>query len=127
MVNEPRFIASETAASVGFVHLARECIRSGEDDAHSLHRGSGGSTYTRKASATREAPWRGQGWPTGRPRGMGRASWGGGEVRSTAEADNAGGGKGPQFKTDARRSEGPGDWATYQLRTAFRNCRRRCT
>src|SRR6202167_3888122 len=41
--------------------------------------------------------------------------------------DNAGGGKGPQFKTDARRSEGPGDWATYQLRTAFRNCRRRCT
>ena len=40
---------------------------------------------------------------------------------------NAGGGKGPQFKTDARRGEGPGDWATYQLRTAFRNCRRRCT
>ena len=40
---------------------------------------------------------------------------------------NAGGGKGPQFKTDARRSEGPGDWATYQLRTASRNCRRRCT
>ena len=39
----------------------------------------------------------------------------------------AGGGKGPQFKTDARRSEGPGDWATYHLRTAFRNCRRRCT
>src|SRR6201989_3702164 len=25
---------------------------------------------------------------------------------------NGGGGKGPQFKTDARRSEGPGDWAT---------------
>ena len=25
---------------------------------------------------------------------------------------NAGGGKGPQFKTNARRSEGPGDWAT---------------
>jgi hypothetical protein len=38
-----------------------------------------------------------------------------------------GGGNGPQFKTDARRSEGPGDWATYQLRTAFRNSRRRCT
>ena len=32
-----------------------------EDDAQSLHRGSGGSTYTRKARATREAPWRGQG------------------------------------------------------------------
>jgi hypothetical protein len=27
-----------------------------EDDAQSLHRGSGGSTYTRKAYATREAP-----------------------------------------------------------------------
>ena len=25
---------------------------------------------------------------------------------------NAGGGKGPQFKTDARRGEGPVDWAT---------------
>ena len=40
---------------------------------------------------------------------------------------NAGGGKGPQFKTDAGRGEGPGDWATYQLRIGFRNCRRRCT
>jgi hypothetical protein len=27
-----------------------------DDDAQSLHRGSGGSTYTRKAHATREAP-----------------------------------------------------------------------
>jgi hypothetical protein len=40
---------------------------------------------------------------------------------------NSGGGKGPQFKTNATRSEGPGDWATYQLRTVFRNCRWRCT
>ena len=40
---------------------------------------------------------------------------------------NAGGGKGPQFKTNAASSEGPGDWATYQLRRVFRNCRRRCT
>src|SRR4029078_6119767 len=40
---------------------------------------------------------------------------------------NAGGGKGPQFKTNAKRSEGPGDWVTYQLRKVFRNCRRRCT
>ena len=31
-----------------------------EDDAQSLHRGTGGSTYTRKARATREAPKRGQ-------------------------------------------------------------------
>src|ERR1700675_208365 len=40
---------------------------------------------------------------------------------------NAGGGKGPQFKTNAIRSEGPGDWVTYQLRRVFRNCRWRCT
>ena len=31
-----------------------------ENDAQSLHRGSGGSTHTRKARATREAPKRGQ-------------------------------------------------------------------
>src|SRR6266496_744082 len=40
---------------------------------------------------------------------------------------NAGGGKGPQFKTNAIRGEGAGDWATYQLRRVFRSCRRRCT
>ena len=40
---------------------------------------------------------------------------------------NASGGKGPQFKTNARRKKGPGDWATYQLRKAFRNCRWRYT
>src|ERR1700740_138593 len=40
---------------------------------------------------------------------------------------NAGGGKGPQFKTNARRKKGPGDWATYQLRKASRDCRRRYT
>src|SRR3981189_273928 len=40
---------------------------------------------------------------------------------------NAGGGKGPQFKIDATSGEGFGDWATYQLRKLFRNCRRRCT
>jgi hypothetical protein len=28
---------------------------------------------------------------------------------------NADEGKGPQFKTDAIRGEGPGDWETYQL------------
>ena len=31
-----------------------------EDDAQSLHRSTGGSTHTRKARATREAPERGQ-------------------------------------------------------------------
>src|SRR6266566_7252436 len=37
------------------------------------------------------------------------------------------GGKGPQFKTDAIRGEGPGDWETYQLQQMFRSCRWRCT
>src|SRR5450631_1727293 len=40
---------------------------------------------------------------------------------------NSGGGKGPQFRTDAIRGEGPGDWATYQLRRVFKNCRWRRT
>jgi hypothetical protein len=40
---------------------------------------------------------------------------------------NAGGGKGPQFKTDAIRGEGPGDWETYQLQQMFRSCRWRYT
>jgi hypothetical protein len=44
-----------------------------EEYAQPLHRGSGGSMYTRKAYATREASRRGQGWPTGCPRGTGRA------------------------------------------------------
>ena len=75
-----------------------------EDDAHPLHRGTGGGTYTRKAYATVAE-----------------------RFVVPVKPGNSGGGKGPQFKTDARRGEGPGDWATYQLRTAFRNCRRRCT
>ena len=33
-----------------------------EDYAQPLHRGSGGSMYTRKVRATREAPTRDQGW-----------------------------------------------------------------
>ena len=32
---------------------------------------------------------------------------------------NAGGGKGPQFKTDAGRGADSGDWATYELRGVF--------
>jgi hypothetical protein len=43
-----------------------------DDDAQPLHRGSGGSTYTRKAHATREAPSvvrSGMTGPTGRPWG----------------------------------------------------------
>jgi hypothetical protein len=33
---------------------------------------------------------------------------------------NSGGGKGPQFKTDAGHGEGHGDWAIYQLHMMFR-------
>jgi hypothetical protein len=35
--------------------------------------------------------------------------------------------EGASVQDRRRRSEGPGDWATYQLRIAFRNCRRRST
>jgi hypothetical protein len=31
------------------------------------------------------------------------------------KAGNSGGGKGPQFKTDAIRGERPGDWEAYQF------------
>ena len=41
--------------------------RLSEDHAPPPHRGSGGIMYTWKARATREAPWRGRGRPTGRP------------------------------------------------------------
>ena len=57
-----------------------------DEYAQLLHRGSGGSMYTRKAHATREAPLRDRDGSTGRPRGTGRALWGGGGVRSTVEA-----------------------------------------
>src|SRR5450755_3975641 len=84
--------------------------------------------YTRKAYATREAPRRGRsdGQPEAREGQAGRP---GVAERFVVprKPGNAGGGKGPWFKTDAIRSEGPGDWATYQLRVAFRNCRWRCT
>ena len=105
-----------------------------EDDAQPLHRGTGGSTHTRKARATREAPKRGQvrddRTPTGTPvKGTGRGAVGWREeVRSTPrKPGNSGGGKGPQFKTDAERGEGHGDWATYQLHLMFRSCRWRRT
>jgi hypothetical protein len=55
------------------LQLRGRLIRLGEmseDDAQLLHRGGGGSTYTRKARATREAPSvvrSGMKGPTGRP------------------------------------------------------------
>src|SRR6059036_1754517 len=84
--------------------------------------------YTRKARATRETPKRGQidDQPEAREGQAGRPGVAEGFV-VPLKLGNAAGGKGPQFKTDARRGEGPGDWATYQLRRVFRNCRRCCT
>jgi hypothetical protein len=72
--------------------------------------------YTRKARATRETPKRGQidDQPEAREGQAGRPGVAEGFV-VPLKLGNAGGGKGPQFKTDATRGEGPGDWATYQL------------
>ena len=100
------------------LQLRGRLIRLGEmsdDDAQSLHRGSGGSTYTRKARAAREAPWGGSGM-TGQPDAReGLAGPHGVAERFVVplKPDNAGGGKGPQFKTGVERGEGHGDWATY--------------
>src|SRR5438477_7256594 len=83
-----------------------------EEYAQPLHRGSGGSMYTRKARATREAPMCDQDdQPDAREGQAGRSGVAERPV-VPMKPGNAGGGKGPQFKTDARRGEGPGDWAT---------------
>src|ERR1700730_17269827 len=80
-----------------------------DEYAQPLHRGSGGSMYTRKAHATREAPMRDQGMINRTP--VGQAGRVGVAERPVIpmKPGNAGGGKEPQFKTDARRGEGPGD------------------
>ena len=84
-----------------------------EDDTRLLHRGSGGGMSIRKAYANQ-----------GKPQAVARdgqldAREGQAGRHGVAERlvvpvkpGNAGGGKGPQFKTNARRGEGPGDWAT---------------
>src|SRR6266536_6163399 len=95
-------------------------IRLGErenQDTPQLRRGSGDSMYTRKAYATREAPMRGRNddQPEAREGQAGRSGVAEGFI-VPPKLGNASGGKGPQFKTDAIRGEGPGDWATYQLR-----------
>src|SRR6202142_869588 len=95
-----------------------------EDDAQPLHRGSGGSTYTAQHGKPQSVVRDDQ--PDAHEGQAGRCGVAERPV-VPLKPGNAGGGKGPQFKTDARRSEGPGDWATYQRQTAFRNCRRRCT
>jgi hypothetical protein len=83
-----------------------------DEYARPLHRGSGGSMYTRKANATREAPMRDQDdQPDAREGQAGRT---GVAERLVVPQNpgNAGGGKGPQFKTNAASGEGLGDWAT---------------
>jgi len=79
---------------------------------HLLHRGSGGSMYTREAHATRETRRViRDDQPDAREGKAGRA--GVAERRVVPQnPGNAGGGKGPQFKTNAASGEGPGDWAT---------------
>ena len=83
-----------------------------DDDAQPLHRGSGGSTYTRKARATREAPSVVRDDQPDAREGQAGRSGVAERFVVPLKPGNSGGGKGPQFKTDARRSEGPGDWAT---------------
>jgi hypothetical protein len=73
-----------------------------------FRRGSGEGTYRRKTAATREAPWRGRercGQPEARE---GQAGRDGVTERFVvpSKPGNAGGGKGPQFKTDVESSEG---------------------
>ena len=84
-----------------------------EDDAQSLHRGSGGGAYMKESARNTGSP---MGWSgmTNRTPARDRPvlMWVAERFVVPLKPDNAGGGKGPQFKTDARRSEGPGDWAT---------------
>jgi hypothetical protein len=72
-----------------------------EDDIRFLHRGIGGGMYTRKAYATREAQVVARdGQPDARE---GQAGRHGVAERLVVprKPGNAGGGKGPQFKTNA--------------------------
>ena len=83
-----------------------------EEDARPLHRGSGGGMYTRKAHATREAPMRDREDQLDAREGQAGRTGVAERPAVPLKPGNAGGGKGPQFKTDARRGEGPGDWVT---------------
>ena len=96
--------------------------------AQSLRRGSGDSMYTRKAYETREAPRRvvSDEQPDAREGQAGRR--GVAErfvvplkpVMPVEERDLS-----SRQTQDVVRDAG--DWATYQLRRVFRNCRWRCT
>src|SRR6266487_3135539 len=78
-------------------------------DTQPLRRGSGDSMYTRKPYATREAPRRGQNvdQQEAREGQAGRSGVAEGFI-VPPKLGNASGGKGPHFKTDAIRGEGPG-------------------
>src|SRR6185369_2417790 len=96
-----------------------------EEYAQPLHRGSGGSMYTRKAHATREAPMRDQDdQPDAREGQVGRTGVAE-RLVVPLKPGNAWGGRGPQFKTNESQGEGPGVWGTTHLGKGFRNCRRR--
>src|ERR1700735_5887752 len=78
-----------------------------EDDAQPLHRGTGGSTHTRKARATREAPKRGQGWSNRTPARDRPGAHGVAErLGVPLKPGKAGGGRGLSSKTTPRGAEG---------------------
>ena len=112
----PHGISKRTMCRPTRLQFRGRLIRLGEmseDDAQPLHRGTGGSAYTRKARATREAPERGQGWSNRTPARDRLGAHGVAErFVVPRKPGNSGGGKGPQFKTDAERGEGHGDWET---------------
>jgi hypothetical protein len=73
-----------------------------EDYAQPLHRGSGGSMYTRKARATREAPCVIRDDQPDAREGQAGRSGVAERLVVPLKLGNAGGGKGPWFKTDAQ-------------------------
>ena len=68
--------------------------------------------YTRKAYATREASRRGEEDQLDAREGWARRREVAERFVVPLKPGNSGGGKGPQFKTDATSGKGPGDWET---------------
>ena len=94
-----------------------------EEYAQPLHRGSGGSMYTRKAHATRETLARGRahGQPTTREGWVGRGGVAEGLVLPW-KSGNADGGKEPWFKAHAGSNTGAEIGATLHNSVSFRRC-----
>src|SRR5207302_10674795 len=98
-----------------------------EEYAQPLHRGSGGSMYTRKAHATREAPMRDRDdQPDAREGQAGRTGVAERPV-VPMKPGNTGGGKGLKSRTAGGGGEGPAGWSTHQLKEGCRNSRQRTT